>query len=470
MILAGPPDLGRRAAAACSEYRVYPGTCSLTEMSPEESVRYILHRLCVAGLDPPAVFSPGALDLIVKGCGGVPRTINVICAAVMDICRGTRQWPAEPGTVREALLDLNLDVERGPRVEPDRIEVIERFLETSSRQGPERTPPGFLRGARKLKRFLGVRAGNQTRGGLLGGWRAASRAGRPGTGGTVRAGDTGVSMGDLSRFLAWFLLVVVLLGGGTLFQVVRHERQTREVKRRIDEHRLGVPGPQELPRVSPAGPGLSGRDGVDAVADPMAGYLQDRKRAIREGLADPYPHTLEPVVSTEVFQDRDISGIALDCCNGLDQDLMEAFMRLNPHVKDWNALRRTVELVLPDPRTRSVGGGRGGVDVHSVCLDMYDSRPGAFRAAEGLTRAGLQNVFVTPAPEGAEGGMRYRLCTGVFLTQEAASEVVPWMKRSGFPGARPSRIREASLARVLHPYRRPDGDAAREERPGLGLE
>jgi general secretion pathway protein A len=44
-----------------------------------ESYSCITHRLSVAGLDNPTIFSKRALDVIVKATDGVPRVLNVLC-------------------------------------------------------------------------------------------------------------------------------------------------------------------------------------------------------------------------------------------------------------------------------------------------------------------------------------------------------------------------------------------------------
>ena len=47
-------------------------------LQPEETQRYVAHRLGVAGGDP-AIFSTEALELIHESTGGVPRLVNIVC-------------------------------------------------------------------------------------------------------------------------------------------------------------------------------------------------------------------------------------------------------------------------------------------------------------------------------------------------------------------------------------------------------
>ncbi len=51
----------------------------VTPLEPKESRAYIAHRLSVAGLQNPAIFSDRALDIIVREAKGVPRVLNVLC-------------------------------------------------------------------------------------------------------------------------------------------------------------------------------------------------------------------------------------------------------------------------------------------------------------------------------------------------------------------------------------------------------
>jgi len=56
--------------------------CVLRSLSPAETVRYISHRLAVAG-GTPTIFEPEALRLIFEMSNGIPRKINRICDLAM---------------------------------------------------------------------------------------------------------------------------------------------------------------------------------------------------------------------------------------------------------------------------------------------------------------------------------------------------------------------------------------------------
>ena len=56
--------------------------CILRPLTGEETVRYVSHRLTVAG-GSPDIFDPSTLGLIYELSGGVPRKINRICDLAM---------------------------------------------------------------------------------------------------------------------------------------------------------------------------------------------------------------------------------------------------------------------------------------------------------------------------------------------------------------------------------------------------
>jgi hypothetical protein len=145
----------------------------------------------------------------------------------------------------------------------------------------------------------------------------------------------------------------------------------------------------------------------------------------------------------------------MDHYGKLDRNLLEAFMRRNPQVSNWNALDRTVKLTLPELDGVPIDSRQPRVDIHSILVGSFPSRGTASLEAERLNRAGFQNLFVTAETEKPAKGRHYDLCAGVFVSEPAAAATVPWMRQSGFPEARTVRIREASLGQVLHPFRPP---------------
>jgi general secretion pathway protein A len=69
------PELRQLAQRVTARYH-------LTPLSADETRSYVLHRLKVAGMKD-RVFTPGALHLLFKLSGGIPRLINVLCSRAM---------------------------------------------------------------------------------------------------------------------------------------------------------------------------------------------------------------------------------------------------------------------------------------------------------------------------------------------------------------------------------------------------
>ena len=63
----------------------------LAPLSPEECVKYVEHRLTVAGAPIADVFAPGAVEVIVKASAGIPRRLNVLCHNAMLFAYGAEQ-------------------------------------------------------------------------------------------------------------------------------------------------------------------------------------------------------------------------------------------------------------------------------------------------------------------------------------------------------------------------------------------
>jgi type II secretory pathway predicted ATPase ExeA len=79
-LLVGQPEL--RETLKRPELRQFAQRISmdyhLGNLQPAEVAAYVRHRLTVAG-GSPDLFSPGALDLVARHSGGVPRLVNMVC-------------------------------------------------------------------------------------------------------------------------------------------------------------------------------------------------------------------------------------------------------------------------------------------------------------------------------------------------------------------------------------------------------
>ena len=81
VILAGQPELRLRLRRKSLEQLRQRVTvqCHLTGLRLEEVPRYVRHRLTVAGAADPDLFDEGALEVLARFSGGIPRLINVAC-------------------------------------------------------------------------------------------------------------------------------------------------------------------------------------------------------------------------------------------------------------------------------------------------------------------------------------------------------------------------------------------------------
>jgi type II secretory pathway predicted ATPase ExeA len=447
MILAGLPEPETQTPGQARSFPVgvSPLRCVMRPLDPLETVRYVLHRLRVAGIGPERVFSPAALHRIVLGSRGNPRMINVISGNAMEIAFARQRWPVEESSVREALVDLGIHPEEdgdGQRVTREEIDwlydsALRHVRENAARwtgTPPRQTRPPFPWGAKKASEL--PPPGKRSR---TGPEDASHRNRAP----ENRPPSRLASIGNTGRFLVFFLLVAALLGGVSLVQVLVHEKENREANALMNRQKLGAtePAGRETP--------IPGPEEKRLPQDSLSRFFQERKDRIQAEWEIIGAPSDPPDAPGRTFQDRDLAGIALDHCGTLNREILEEFMRLNPGIRNWNALDRTVELILPE-----TGGPAAPVDVFSIFLASYESRGEATQAAETLSRAGVQNLFLTTVEgEGSKTLRQVHLCAGVFPSETAASASTEPMRGAGFPEARPVRILEPSLGKILHPFR-----------------
>jgi type II secretory pathway predicted ATPase ExeA len=80
----------------------------LEALSPEETARYINHRLRVAGYRGEPLFTPEAVAAIAESSGGIPRSINNICFNALSLGYAEGRKVIAPETVRAAVAELSL--------------------------------------------------------------------------------------------------------------------------------------------------------------------------------------------------------------------------------------------------------------------------------------------------------------------------------------------------------------------------
>ncbi len=85
IVLAGQPELHARLGQP--EFRQLRQritvTCRLAPLNEQDTARYIAHRLAVAGGGADVGFDAGAVRLVYKHSGGIPRLMNAVCDNAM---------------------------------------------------------------------------------------------------------------------------------------------------------------------------------------------------------------------------------------------------------------------------------------------------------------------------------------------------------------------------------------------------
>ena len=111
IVLAGQPELAKRLArSGLAQLRQRIAVqARLEPLVPSEVVRYINHRLQVAGRLEAGPFTPGALELIAERSNGIPRIINNLCFRALSLGFAQLNEQITSDVVRRAATDLSLD-------------------------------------------------------------------------------------------------------------------------------------------------------------------------------------------------------------------------------------------------------------------------------------------------------------------------------------------------------------------------
>lgn len=107
----------------------------LEAFSLDDTVKYIQHRMQIAGYRGPALFTPDALELLFVHAGGIPRNINNLCFASLSLGCALTSRTINAAVMQEAIADLD-SKSLGSAQEPDAEyhEVIRKESDT----GPPR--------------------------------------------------------------------------------------------------------------------------------------------------------------------------------------------------------------------------------------------------------------------------------------------------------------------------------------------
>jgi general secretion pathway protein A len=110
IILVGQPSLADKLASpALTQLRQRITSLSgLTPLTPQETARFIEHRLKVAGYKGQGLFTADALELIAAASEGIPRQINNYCFHSLSLACATREKIVNVGIVGEVAHDLDI--------------------------------------------------------------------------------------------------------------------------------------------------------------------------------------------------------------------------------------------------------------------------------------------------------------------------------------------------------------------------
>jgi type II secretory pathway predicted ATPase ExeA len=148
IILAGQPELSERLSRprlAQLRQRIAI-SARLEALPPGEVVRYVQHRLQVAGYEGPGLFSLAALELIAKSSRGTPRLINNICFNALSLGCAMQKTQIDAGVVKEAVeeLSLRLPVPESVSTQPQAARAVTTSLRSSVESGFRRMQRSFL--------------------------------------------------------------------------------------------------------------------------------------------------------------------------------------------------------------------------------------------------------------------------------------------------------------------------------------
>jgi type II secretory pathway predicted ATPase ExeA len=158
IILAGQPELEQRLSRpGLAQLRQRVAIQARLDALPSgEVVRYVRHRLQVAGYQGPGLFTPEALELIAERSRGIPRLINNLCFNALSLGCAMQQRQIDAGAVREAAQDLSMDL-RPPKAkapQPQEAPGVTQGLRPSLQSFYCRVKDNFL--GRRLFQTLGV--------------------------------------------------------------------------------------------------------------------------------------------------------------------------------------------------------------------------------------------------------------------------------------------------------------------------
>ena len=131
IILAGQPELADKLASSkLAQLRQRISLLNgLSPLSPEETSKYIQHRLRIAGYSGSLLFAPAAMHAIAQFTEGIPRNINNFCFSALSLGCALGKRVIDLPIVEEVIEDLDITkhiaaVPLAPHFSPDSISAV----------------------------------------------------------------------------------------------------------------------------------------------------------------------------------------------------------------------------------------------------------------------------------------------------------------------------------------------------------
>lgn len=161
IVLAGQPELEQRLARpglTQLEQRIAV-RARLDPLPRNEVIRYMNHRLRVAGYQGTELFTPQAAEAIAERSRGIPRVVNHLCFSALSLGCATRSRPIGPEIVREAAGDLSLNSRPVRPAKPEGttgrvvVQPVERQVGAASHPA-SKSPSSWAKGLFSRQRVL----------------------------------------------------------------------------------------------------------------------------------------------------------------------------------------------------------------------------------------------------------------------------------------------------------------------------
>jgi len=120
ILLIGQPQLARKLASPELEQlqQRISVFVRLEPFGPDDTARYIAHRLQVAGYEGTPLFTPEAIQIIAEQSQGIPRKINSLCFSALSLGCAMGRKRVDAAMMEEVIADRDVESLQQPTVAP----------------------------------------------------------------------------------------------------------------------------------------------------------------------------------------------------------------------------------------------------------------------------------------------------------------------------------------------------------------